>query len=175
MFNAGYTLLTVALFIVALIVATQYLAHLSSSNVSGNVPVASNAGNAVEHFANNGGNGAVEGAEEDVEDNANYDKVAAAPQDNNEGCFPRDSLSSADLLPSGANSKWSMNVPSGQGAIGDGNLLSSSALFGDDSVGSSLRNPSLDLRGDPTPNPQSEVGPWQQSSITPDLHRKPLQ
>lgn len=173
MFNAGYTLLTVGLFIVALIVATQYLTHLSASNVSGNVPVASNQAN-IEHFENNNNGGAVEGAEEDIEDNANYDKVAPVAQNSGEGCFPRDSLTSADLLPSGANTKWSMNVPSGQGSIGDGNLLSSSFLFGNDTIGSSLRNPSYDLRSS-IPNPQQEVGPWSQTTISPDLNRRPLE
>lgn len=170
--KAGYTLLTVALFIVALIVATQYIAYLGASGSSGNIPVASN-DNTVEMFDNEMNVG---GAEEDVEDNANH--MPVAPEngaDKTDGCFPRDSLSSADLLPRDANSKWSMNVPSGTGSILDGSFLSAGALAGDDTVGSSLRNPSYDLRGDPVANPQNVVSPWQQSSILPDLSRKSLQ
>lgn len=170
--KAGYTLLTVALFIVALIVATQYISYLGASQSNGNVPKASN-DNTVEMFDNEMNVG---GAEEDVEDNANHMPVAPEANANKtDGCFPRDSLSSADLLPRDANSKWSSALPSGQGSVLEGSFLSAGALFGDDTVGSSLRNPSYDIRGDPVANPQQVVSPWSQTSISPDLNRKSLQ
>lgn len=37
-----------------------------------------------------------------------------------------------------------------------------------------LRNANLQLRSEP-PNPQDTVCPWMQSTIQPDLHRKPLE
>jgi len=36
-----------------------------------------------------------------------------------------------------------------------------------------LRNPNLQLRCEP-PNPIKKVGPWMQTTIEPDLHRRPL-
>jgi hypothetical protein len=41
-------------------------------------------------------------------------------------------------------------------------------------IGQSLRNANYQLRAD-VPNPQVQVGPWQQSTIEPDLQRRPLE
>ena len=40
--------------------------------------------------------------------------------------------------------------------------------------GQSLRNANMQLRSEP-PNPIKKVGPWMQSTIEPDLNRKPLE
>ena len=169
------TIITVILVIGALVVASHYLSLWNVSSKNGNVPVAANANHneVVEGFEGNNG-GDVQGAE--VKDNVMMANVEPSNNAQNAGgCFPRDSLTSADLLPKdAANSKWSQVTPSGQGALSDKNFLSSSYLFGDDTITNSLRNPSYDLRGAP-PNPQNEVGPWSQSTIGPDLHRRPLE
>jgi hypothetical protein len=94
-----------------------------------------------------------------------------APED----CFPRDRLSAEDLLPKdAANSKWAQVNPAGQGDISDQNFLSSGFHQGVDTIGGTLRNANLQLRSEP-PNPRVVVSPWQQSSIEPDLNRRPFE
>ena len=157
--------------IVALYVLMQYSSHLGAIKAQQNVPVASN--DTFEGFNNNQ---EISGAEAAVEYNSQPNEVEPVAETQPSGCFPRDQLSSSDLLPKdAANSKWSQVTPAGQGALSDKNFLNSSAHFGDDTIASSLKNPSHDLRGDPVPNPQNEVSPWMQTTITPDLHRRPLQ
>lgn len=58
-------------------------------------------------------------------------------------------------------------------ALANQDFLSPTQQYGVDTVLSSLRNPSKDLRGD-IPNPVAVVSPWQNTTITPDLERRPL-
>jgi hypothetical protein len=99
--------------------------------------------------------------------------VSGMPNMPNE-CYPKDVLSSQDLLPGGADSLYAKVVPSGQGALTDQNYLNAGHHIGVGTVGSSRRNPSYDLRSAP-PNPQVQVSPWMQTTIEPDLHRRPLE
>ena len=46
--------------------------------------------------------------------------------------------------------------------------------MGIDSVGQSLRNPNYQIRSEP-PNPQNNVSPWNQTTITPDKFQVPLE
>lgn len=87
-------------------------------------------------------------------------------------CYPKDTLTATDLLPTDKFSKWNAVNPTGAGDLADKNFLSAGYLTGVDTVGNSLKNQSYDLRGDAAPNPQIQIGPWQQSSFTPDLMRK---
>jgi hypothetical protein len=89
-------------------------------------------------------------------------------------CYPKDTLKSADLLPGDANSVWAQVNPMGQGALGDQNLLNSGHHIGINTVGQTLRNANMQLRSEPS-NPQVPVSPWQQSTIEPDLNRRPLE
>jgi hypothetical protein len=59
------------------------------------------------------------------------------------------------------------------GDIAGKNFLNAGALIGVNTVGQSQRNSSWDLRSEP-PNPQVAVSPWMQSTIEPDLARRPL-
>lgn len=89
-------------------------------------------------------------------------------------CFPKDRLTADDLLPKdSANSKWAQVNPAGQGDVRDQNFLTAGALVGVDTVGSSLRNASYDLRSS-EPNPRG-VWPIMNSTIEPDLFRRPLE
>jgi len=54
------------------------------------------------------------------------------------------------------------------------NLLKAGYHIGIDTVGQSLRNANLQIRSEP-PNPQVNTGIWQQSTITPDFMRPPLE
>lgn len=91
-------------------------------------------------------------------------------------CFPRDDLSAQDLLPANdsANSTWAQVNPNGQGDVGGTNFLTAGYLTGINTVGSSMKNPNLQLRSEP-PNPQTVVSPWMNTSITADNSRRPLE
>ena len=89
-------------------------------------------------------------------------------------CYPKDKLTADDLLPKDANSRWAQVNPAGQGDVRDQNFLNAGFLLGINTVGQSLKNANLQLRSEP-PNPQQKVSPWNQSTIDPDLNRKPLE
>lgn len=90
-------------------------------------------------------------------------------------CFPSDSFQSVEkLLPKdGANTKWSQVNPAGQGDVKDQNFLTAGHHIGINTIGTSLRNASHDLRPEP-PNPRVNVGPWMQSTIEPDQNFRRL-
>jgi len=87
-------------------------------------------------------------------------------------CFPRDRLTTEDLLPKdAANSKWAQVNPAGQGDVKDQNFLTAGFHIGVNTVGQSLRNPNYQLRSEP-PNPRVQVSPWNQTTIEYDNGRK---
>lgn len=89
--------------------------------------------------------------------------------------FPQDRLTPEDLLPKdAANSKWAQMNPAGQGDVKDQNYLTAGYHVGYDTQGSSLRNASWDIRSTP-PNPRYNVSIWSQSTIEPDMNRRPLE
>ena len=92
-------------------------------------------------------------------------------------CYPQPQLSAQDLLPkedSQAIQEFNIAKPVGEGILEGVNLLDSTYHIGVNTVGQSLRNANLQLRSEP-PNPQVSVSPWQNSSIGPDLLRRPLE
>ena len=89
-------------------------------------------------------------------------------------CYPKNQLAPQELLPNDANSKWAQVNPMGAGDISGKNFLNAGALIGVNTVGSSLRNASWDLRSEP-PNPQVSVSPWLNSTIEPDVLRRPME
>ena len=97
-------------------------------------------------------------------------------QNKSESCFPQDTLTAEDLLPQedvDAIKQFS------EESIGDGvlkgiELLGAGYHVGVNSVGQSLRNANRQLRSEP-PNPQVEVSPFLNSTIGPDLQRRPLE
>lgn len=80
----------------------------------------------------------------------------------------------AELLPKDTNSQWAQLNPSGKGELANVNLLKAGYHIGIDTIGQSLRNANQQIRSDP-PNPQLNVGPWNQSTIEPDFMRPPLE
>ena len=105
-------------------------------------------------------------------------KVAAAPNDSPvaaDATILNQPMSVSDsLLPKDNNSQWAELNPSGKGELANINLLKAGYHIGIDTIGQSLRNANLQLRSEP-PNPQINVGPWNQSTITPDFMRVPLE
>jgi hypothetical protein len=82
-------------------------------------------------------------------------------------CTSKDRLSSSDLLPLDANSKWAELNPQCGGDVQDQNYLTAGYHIGVNTVGQSMRNANLQLRYEP-PNPQIPVSPWSISTIEPD-------
>lgn len=80
----------------------------------------------------------------------------------------------AELLPKDTNSQWAELNPSGKGELANINLLRAGYAIGVDSQASSLRNANQQIRSDPV-IPQQPVGPWNQSTITPNFMQVPFE
>jgi hypothetical protein len=78
------------------------------------------------------------------------------------------------LLPNDEHSQWTSVNPQGGDMLKGINFLSAGALTGINTVGSTMRNANLQLRSEP-PNPKGTVGPWNNSTIEPDVVRTPLE
>ena len=91
-------------------------------------------------------------------------------------CFPRDKVTPEELMPNmdAINSQFVQMNPLGQGDVSSQNFLTAGYHIGINTQGQSLRNPNLSLRSEP-PNPREIVSPWNQSTIEPDLNRRPLE
>ena len=94
----------------------------------------------------------------------NYEGFQDKPIDNNP-------LNSENLLPS--SSSHSEINPSNNGGIVNESFLNAGHHVGINTQGCSLRNSNRGLRSEP-PNRQTQVSPWLQTTITPDLNRKTL-
>ena len=101
--------------------------------------------------------------------------VTGTPADVPSDCFPKDRLVASDLLPKdAANEKWARVNPAGQGDVDDKNYLTAGHHIGLNTVAGTLRNANLQLRSEP-PNPRARVSVWNQSTIEPDLNRRPFE
>jgi hypothetical protein len=89
-------------------------------------------------------------------------------------CSKQNIQNPSDLLPKDNNSKWAQLNPSGKGELSNINLLKAGYHIGIDTVGQTLRNANLQIRSEP-PNPQLYVGPWNNTTISPDFMRPPLE
>ena len=92
-------------------------------------------------------------------------------------CYPQNTLTPDDLLPKNKSEQiknFNNNNPDGEGILKGVNYLDAGFHVGVNTVGQSLRNANLQLRSEPA-NPQVNVGPWMNTTIGPDLSRKPLE
>ena len=92
----------------------------------------------------------------------------------NNACYPKAQLSARELLPKDKASEWVNVNPGGVGSLCDKNFLQAGAMIGIDTVGQVNRNANLQLRSDPIIK-QTIVSPWLQSTIQPDILRRPLE
>jgi hypothetical protein len=107
--------------------------------------------------------------------NGSDNLMTPVADDINQSCYPRDRLSSEDLLPKdAADSKWARLNPAGAGDVHDQNYLTAGYHIGVNTVGQSLRNANLQLRSE-IPNPQNAVGPWMISTIEPEYRPQTLE
>lgn len=91
-----------------------------------------------------------------------------------QSCFPKDQLTAQELLPQNNSSTWAQVNPGGSGTLKDKNFLQAGHHIGINTVGQTLRNANLQLRSEPA-NPQVIVSPWMQTTINPDMNRKPFE
>tara|TARA_A100001015_G_C14777039_1_gene627635 strand:+ start:319 stop:885 length:567 start_codon:yes stop_codon:yes gene_type:complete len=89
-------------------------------------------------------------------------------------CAKQQVVDPSELLPRDQNSEFSKLNPAGAGDLKNVSLLKAGWHIGINTVGQSLRNANLQLRSEPS-NPQLNVGPWNQSTITSDTQRRPLE
>jgi len=89
-------------------------------------------------------------------------------------CSSEQIVDPSELLPKDTNSDWAKLNPIGHGDLQSINLLKSGHHIGTNTVSSSLRNANLQLRSEPA-NPQMPVGPWNNTTISADSNRKPLE
>jgi hypothetical protein len=89
-------------------------------------------------------------------------------------CFPKQQLTPDELLPKDNSSLWAQMNPNGSGSLKDRNFLQSGFHIGINTVGQTLRNANLQIRSEP-PNPQVAVSPWLNSTIEPDINRRPFE
>jgi hypothetical protein len=101
--------------------------------------------------------------------NANVNSNVDVSENNNSN-----TLNCKDLLPGDTNSTWAQSSPAGQGSLCTQNLLNAGHHVGVNTQGCSLRNANRGLRSEPA-NPQVQVGPWMQTTICPDINRRPLE
>jgi hypothetical protein len=77
----------------------------------------------------------------------------------------------SELLPLDKGKYFNNMNPNGNGDLRNVNLITGAEKIG--MASQVLRNANLQLRCEP-PNPINKVGPWMQTTIEPDLHRRPL-
>ena len=117
--------------------------------------------------ANNSSANSMENFETNTVDDSEYNDMRQS------NCFPQAQLSPNELLPlNDESSAWaSVNQTS---TFEGKNFLQAGWTAGISSVGSTLRNANRQLRSEP-PNPQVRVSPWMQTTVEPDITRKPFE
>ena len=105
--------------------------------------------------------------------------VAAAPVSGSaaapvKGYVAQTVVNPSDLLPQDQNSQWANLNPVSNVNPQLPDLLNAGAMIGLDTIGQTLKNANLQLRSDPI-IPKAQVGPWNMSTIEPDLGRVPLE
>lgn len=118
------------------------------------------------------GNNTVVGAS----DNATNDFLSVSGMDSKKNsqnsCNNQPVMDPKDLLPSNANNEWSSIAPSKD--LANIPFINAGHHIGVNTVGSSLRNPNLQVRSEPV-IPKTNTGPWNNTTIEPDTTRKALE
>jgi hypothetical protein len=90
----------------------------------------------------------------------------------NQNCEPEDLFDVDKYLPQEVNDDW-FEVQSEPISVKNRHLINITKPIGINTIGTSLKNASYDIRG-AVSNPKYVVSPWLQSSIEPDVNLKPL-
>ena len=103
-----------------------------------------------------------------------YSQNPALQQFRQAACFPKEMLTPEELKPQDNSSLWAQVNPQGEGSLKGRSFLQAGHHIGINTVGQTLRNANMQLRSEP-PNPQVLVSPWNQTTIEPDVNRRPLE
>lgn len=87
-------------------------------------------------------------------------------------CNNQPMMDPKDLLPTDKNNEWSNIAPSKD--LANIPFVNAGHHIGVNTIGSSLRNPNLQVRSEPV-IPQTNTGPWNNTTIEPDVTRKSLE
>ena len=111
-----------------------------------------------------------------VSDDSNDDFLSVSGMDSTkkspDSCNNQPVMDPKDLLPTDANTEWSNIAPSKD--LANIPFINAGHHIGVNTVGSSLRNPNLQVRSEPV-IPQTNTGPWNNTTIEPDVSRKALE
>lgn len=132
-----------------------------------------NTGNVMENLQTGDNTNSEEVVNEYINDNDVNNEQNAVPNVNVNNVELQDekiTLTADDLLP--ANSEPVFNHPVTPSTEVTEQFLDAGGIIG--MMSQTLRNPNYDLRCAPA-NPKVDVGPWMQSTIDPDITRKPLE
>lgn len=138
--------------------------NVEMNNVEMNANVPEEMPENIEHFAN---------PEEEEVEVVNNVVASVNANSNGNNVANNNTLNSQNLLPEGDTLFSNVN-PSNNGGVINTSLLNAGHHIGVNTQGCSLRNANRGLRSEP-PNPQTQVSPWLQTTICPDLYRKPLE
>ena len=97
--------------------------------------------------------------------------ITSGKQPNNT-CNSKPVMNPKELLPTDSNNEWSNIMPNND--LKNVGMLNAGHHIGINTVGSSLRNPNLQIRSEPI-IPQSNVCPWNNTTIEPDKMRPALE
>jgi len=109
-------------------------------------------------------------------DNGNYASInepSQLPSIASKSCNKQVNTNPSELLPKNTNNEWSSMTPV-TNDLKNINLLNAGANYGINTVGSSLRNPNLQIRSEPS-IPKANVGPWNNTTIDTDPYRRNLE
>ena len=87
-------------------------------------------------------------------------------------CNNQQLMDPKELLPKDNNNEWSNIMPNND--LKNVGMLNAGHHVGVNTVGSSLRNPNLQIRSEPT-IPQTNIGPWNNTTMEADTLRRPLE
>tara|TARA_Y100000389_G_C17468594_1_gene528088 strand:+ start:438 stop:1031 length:594 start_codon:yes stop_codon:yes gene_type:complete len=145
---------------------------MSPSEVISNVPD----GNVKDTVMNNGVNNSNGGAVESVSGHLSPEVSNFLPVDGMEtsksgkmSCNNQPVMDPKELLPLDSNKEWNNIKPNSD--LKQLNLVNAGHHIGINTVSSSLRNPNLQIRSEPS-IPKGNVGPWNNTTIEGDPHRK---
>jgi hypothetical protein len=162
--------------VVLLVVAWYYMKNYSKSTPKPMKPMSREMTNFADVEEGMQGDMEVEGAVVEPATNRMTGELVdpALEQLRQASCFPKQQLTPDDLLPKDTSSLWAQMNPNGAGSLKDRNFLQSGYHIGINTVGQTLRNANLQIRSEP-PNPQVAVSPWLNSTIEPDINRRPFE
>ena len=98
--------------------------------------------------------------------------VLTSGSPSNKTCNNKPVMDPKQLLPTDSNNEWSNIMPNND--LKNIGMLNAGHHVGVNTVGSSLRNPNLQIRSEPT-IPQTNIGPWNNTTIEADTLRRPLE